>query len=410
MSTSADTERWPLRSRRCFIQSGVAAFQLRITRPEKRPHRSGAEIFTGSFSALLTATGGRSALQRHAGQGRHFARHAQHRQAVRLVRGQLDGELEVVQRVVVAEVLADRRVVRQFQQAAALFRQLQFLGRAQHALRLDAAQLADLDFKRLAIGARRQHGASHGAHHFQARAHIRRAADDVEQVPVPTSTWQTFRRSAFGCFHFAHVADHHVGERRRDRFHFFHFQAGHGQQMGQFVRSHLRIDHGTEPVFGELHIIGSSFMLSMDRLRDGTAVLVELLQETQVAFVEQAQVVDPVAQHGQALQAGAERETDVLLRIQAEIAHHVGAPGRAGHFQPAAFQRTAAERDVDLGRRFGEREVRRTEAHLQVVGLEEGLDEVQVHALQVGKADVLGDPQAFTWWNIGEWVASLSTR
>jgi hypothetical protein len=58
MSTSADTGRWPLRSRRCFIQSGVIAraFRPRITRPEKRPHKSGALIFTGSISEPLTAT------------------------------------------------------------------------------------------------------------------------------------------------------------------------------------------------------------------------------------------------------------------------------------------------------------------------------------------------------------------
>ncbi len=58
MSTRADSGRWPLRSRRCLIQSGVAAlaFRLRITRPEKRPHRSGADTLTGSTSALLAST------------------------------------------------------------------------------------------------------------------------------------------------------------------------------------------------------------------------------------------------------------------------------------------------------------------------------------------------------------------
>ena len=59
MSTSAEIGRWPLRSRRCFIHCGVSAFAFRprITRPEKRPHKSAALIFTGSFSSSVTATG-----------------------------------------------------------------------------------------------------------------------------------------------------------------------------------------------------------------------------------------------------------------------------------------------------------------------------------------------------------------
>ena len=89
---------------------------------------------------------------------------------------------------------------------------------------------------------------------LHAGAHVRRAADDVEQVPVPTSTWQTFRRSAFGCLATSTTSATTTLENGgATGFDLFHFEAGHGEQMGQFVRSHLRIDHGTEPVFGELH-------------------------------------------------------------------------------------------------------------------------------------------------------------
>jgi hypothetical protein len=58
-------------------------------------------------------------------------------------------------------------------------------------------------------------------------------------------------------------------------------------------------------------------------------------------------------------------------------------------------ERAAHEGDVDLGRRLGEREEGRTEAHLQVVGLEEAAQEIGDDALEVGKADRLADPQAF---------------
>ena len=59
MSTSAEIGRWPLRSRRCFIQSGVGARAStpRITRPEKRPHRSGASTRTGRRASICGGTG-----------------------------------------------------------------------------------------------------------------------------------------------------------------------------------------------------------------------------------------------------------------------------------------------------------------------------------------------------------------
>ena len=61
MSTRAVTLRWPQRARRSTIHWGVAAWvlTLRITRPEKRPHRSGALTVTASLSALPTDTAGK---------------------------------------------------------------------------------------------------------------------------------------------------------------------------------------------------------------------------------------------------------------------------------------------------------------------------------------------------------------
>ena len=52
-------ERWPARSRRRFIHSGVdaAAFTLRITRPAKRPQPAGAEILTGNAASFCLGTG-----------------------------------------------------------------------------------------------------------------------------------------------------------------------------------------------------------------------------------------------------------------------------------------------------------------------------------------------------------------
>ncbi len=192
----------------------------------------------------------RRQAQRRAGERGHFARHAQHRQAVGLVRGQLDREFQVVQAQVIADVLADRRIFRQFHQAITLFRDAQLLGGAHHALRLDAAQLAGLDFERLAVGARRQQRAGLGADRLHARAHVRRAAHDVQQgagAGIDLAHVQAVGVRVLD--HFLDFGHHHVGERRRNRFDLFHFQAGHGQQVGQLIRAHLRIDDGTEPVF-----------------------------------------------------------------------------------------------------------------------------------------------------------------
>jgi len=121
-------------------------------------------------------------------------------------------------------------------------------------LRFDATQLAHLDFKRLAIGTRRQYRTGHGAWHFHADPHIRCAAHDIENgagLDVDLADIEAIRIGMLG--HFQHFTDDDVGEWRRNSFHLFHFQAGHGEQMRQFIRIHLRIDHGTQPVFRELH-------------------------------------------------------------------------------------------------------------------------------------------------------------
>src|SRR5437867_3127418 len=100
----------------------------------------------------------------------------------------------------------------------------------------------------------------------------------------------------------------------------------------------------------------------------------ELLQEPQIVFVEQPDVVDAVLQHGDALEPEAERETGDLLRVVADgledgWMHHAAAkdlePPRvlAG---PAARAGAALATDVDLGARLGVREEARTEADADV--------------------------------------------
>ena len=119
--------------------------------------------------------------QRRPRQCRDFTRHAIHAQAMRQVGRELEGEQGVIQIEALADILANRRVRVQLQQTAVVIVQLQFFGRAQHALAFHAAQLAQLDQKRFAIFTRRQLGADQRARHFDADTRIGRTADDIEQ-------------------------------------------------------------------------------------------------------------------------------------------------------------------------------------------------------------------------------------
>jgi hypothetical protein len=50
-----------------------------------------------------------------------------------------------------------------------------------------------------------------------------------------------------------HMGDDDIVELRGDRVEFLDLEAGHGQQMGEFLARQLGIDEGTQPGFGEFH-------------------------------------------------------------------------------------------------------------------------------------------------------------
>ena len=116
--------------------------------------------------------GGRSAA---AGQRRQLARDAEHRQAVGPVRRDLDLEHAIVEPEVRDEVGAERRVGVEHQHARlVLLAEPELALRAEHALRLDAADLGDGD--RAARRAARRPAARRPR--ARRRARVRRAADD----------------------------------------------------------------------------------------------------------------------------------------------------------------------------------------------------------------------------------------
>ncbi|MNQ92180.1 hypothetical protein D3C85_1075970 [compost metagenome] len=123
-------------------------------------------------------------------------------------------------------------------------------------------------------------------------------------------------------------------------------------------------------------------------------------QPARIGFEHGAQVRDAVFQHGQAINAHAEGETLILVRINAAVAQHVRVNHAAAEdLQPvvALVQGQLAARavaaNVHLGRGLGEGEVVRAEAGVDIVQFEEAGDEGFQRRLQMTHVDIAIDHQ-----------------
>ena len=76
---------------------------------------------------------------------RHVKRDPAHAKTVGTVGGKFEFDAGIGQAQIVSQRLADRRIVRQFQQARRIGVDAQFFGRAQHAVGRNAAQFGGLD-------------------------------------------------------------------------------------------------------------------------------------------------------------------------------------------------------------------------------------------------------------------------
>src|SRR5256885_6367711 len=94
----------------------------------------------------------------------------------------------------------------------------------------------------------------------------------------------------------------------------------------------------------------------------GTFTPLKLSEDAEVVFPECAQVREAVPEHGDALDAEAEREALPLRRVEADVAKDVRVdPAGAAHLDPARVLADAAAAaaadeagDVELDRRLGE--------------------------------------------------------
>ncbi len=178
-----------------------------------------------------------------------FAGQAGEGQAVATVRGQADLDGGVIQLPGSRGYPgADRRIRRQLHQAGVLFADLQLLGRAEHAVGLDAAQLGLLDLE-----VARQFGADHGEGDLQARAHVGRAADDLEGLATVADLADAQLVGVRVLLGRQHLADDHAAERAGNRDHGVDLEAGHGQASHQLVTGYLRIYPAPQPLFTEFH-------------------------------------------------------------------------------------------------------------------------------------------------------------
>ncbi len=247
-ATSLETLGHPARSGRLRIDAAHHAAQIeRACLASMHLNRHGVLNARCRFVNLRQAhfgTGDRADLPRQ----------ALHRQAVRTVRRQLQGDEGIVQIQPAAEILAHRRIVGQHHQAVRSPFEPQFLGRTQHAEGLDPPHLGHLD---LESG---QRCARTGARHLEAGRGIRRPAHDGN-------------RRRFTDVHLAHpqaigigmllcrqdLGHHHIVEWRRSRRHGFHLQPCHGHDMGELCGIKSGIDEIAQPGFWKLHDVCALF-------------------------------------------------------------------------------------------------------------------------------------------------------
>ena len=184
----------------------------------------------------------------HARQGSHLAGDAFQAEAISPIWRQLQGEQLVVERKMDAYVLAHRRIVGQRQEAAVVFRQAEFAGRAKHAEGFDAAHPGRLDLDA------RQFRADQRARHLHSGGNVRRATDDLQRVALPGIDAAELQFVGIGVlFDRQHLRHDDAAEGRRDALKGLDLQSRHGEAVRQLGAGKRRIDKLSQPVFGKLH-------------------------------------------------------------------------------------------------------------------------------------------------------------
>ena len=334
-------------------------------------------------------------LDRHLGQrqlgaqrGRGFARDAPGAQAVGAVGQNFKIGHIIVQAEDLAHIGAQGIILMENQQARVahggvqLHRHADFGAGAEHAAAFYAAQLALFDF--VAAG---QFGADQRHGHQNALAHVGRAANDLQRLALTHIHRAHVQMVAvFMIAAGQHPADHHVLAFLAQVFNAFHARAVHDH--GAFVLGgrYGNIRVLADPVHRNFHV--------------RFPPLAELAQEALVALIEQAHILDAVAQHGDALQADAKGKAGILVGIDAAHGQHLGVDHAAAqHLNPARALAHAAALaaagdagQIDLGARLGKGEEGGAEARFDIIAVQ-ALEQRVQRALQIAHVHVLIDHQ-----------------
>ncbi len=231
--------------------------------------------------------------------------------------------------------------------------------------------------------AARQHRAGQGHHDQVAGGEVGGAADDRRAAPrSPTSTGQ-YRIG------FLNSVSSSVGEHPADHQRTLHA----GPQVGDLLDLDAQADQGALQR-GRIGRRVDILAQPGDRYPHAQLTHPERPGEPGVALDHVVHVADPVAEHQGALDAHAEREAGVDLRVDAAGAQHPRVDhAAAAPLDPARAVAVLGEPHVELGRRLGEREVVRPPAGPRL-GAEHGPGEVVQRAAQVRHGDALVHHQA----------------
>ncbi len=233
-----------------------------------------------------------------AGDGGHFARHAVVAPEVGAVRDALVIDLD--------DAVRQRDFLRppQFDDAGVIAIDFEFGSAGQHAVALDSGN--DLQAKR-------------NVDCTNARTAVRRAADHrLAAIPAGIDN-RLHVVAVFDRFNALDCRRHSVGEQCAHCFDAFAFGCLHGDQaLERFGGNVEAVDKPANPVIRELHS--------------------KLPQETQIAALQPADIVDRVAHHYESGQTKPEGKAVPLRRIDAALAQHMRIHQAAGQqFDPAAL-------------------------------------------------------------------------
>jgi hypothetical protein len=189
-------------------------------------------------------------LQRLAERGRELASQAAVRQAVRAVGRDLDLEHVVGRAHQRADVGAEGRAFAHDPDAVVVLRETQLGARADHALALDAAELAALDLE-----VARQHGADAREGDGLAGGHVRRAADDAPMLAAVVDDADGELVGVGVLLLGEDLRDHDAAEGRSEVLDAGDLEAELEQGRGHLGGREPEIDMDLEPVRRDLHRI-----------------------------------------------------------------------------------------------------------------------------------------------------------